>query len=263
MQAHADRYTYLPLLGVTWIVAGAALVLARRRPAFRPALGGALVVVLVLLAARTRAQLATWRDTPSLFEHALAVTEKNYVAHAALGNHLVDQGAEEAARMHLERALAIYPLEATALTGLARLELAAGNPRAAEEHLQRAKQVHASKWVRYHMGRAKLALGNPEAAAREFAAALELDPSLVDAQFNLGQVLFHLGRKDEARAAFERTLALAGHAGAENGLGALALEAGDARSAEQHFARAVALDPAYADARHNLELARERLGRSP
>ncbi|HEX6884364.1 MAG TPA: tetratricopeptide repeat protein [Planctomycetota bacterium] len=261
MQAHADRYTYLPLLALAWSLAGAGLALARRRPRLVPALTGATLLVLALLALRSRAQLATWRDTPALFEHALATTEANYVAHAALGNHWIAVGDPARARTHLEAALGIYALEPTALTGLARLELDAGNARAAEALLVRAKQVHASKWVRYHMGRAKLALGNPEAAAREFAAALELDPSLVDAHYNLGQVLFHLGRRDEARAAFARTLALdEGHAGAHNGLGALALEAGDLPAAERHFARALELDPGYADARHNLELVRRRRG---
>jgi tetratricopeptide (TPR) repeat protein len=259
MQAHADRYTYLPLLGPAWILCGAARALARRRVALAPALLGTLLVALALLAARTRAQLATWRDTSSLFRQALAVTERNYVAHAALGNELLERGEFEQGRRELAAALAIYPLETTALTGLARLELDAGNPKEAEALLVRAKQVHASKWVRYQMGRTKLALGNPEAAAREFRAALLLDPSLVDAHFNLGQVLFHLGRKEEARASFEHALALdRGHAGAENGLGALALAAGALEAAEQHFARALELDPEYADARHNLELVRGR-----
>jgi tetratricopeptide (TPR) repeat protein len=262
MQAHADRYTYLPLLGMAWSLAGAGLALARRSRRLRLAVVPVALASLAALAGATRTQLAVWRDTRSLFEHALAVTEKNYVAHAALAAVDLDAGRTEEARAHVERALELYGLDASALTTLARLELAAGDPRAAEQALQRAKQVHGSKWVRYQMGRVKLALGNQEAAAREFAAALALDPSLVDAHYNLGLVLFGLGRTDEARACFERALALAPHAGAHNGLGVVALEAGAPEAALRHFERAVEVDPRYPDALDNLALALERLGRA-
>ncbi len=261
-QAHADRYTYLPLIGVAWIVAGLAQALVRRRPALRWPVVLAAATCVAALTVRARTQLASWRDTRSLFEHGLAVEPRSYVAHAGLGAYYLEQREPARARAHLEAALAIYGLDATALTTLGRLELQAGNLAAAEQHLKRAKQVHASKWVRYQMGRLKLAQGNLDAAAREFSAALELDPSLVDARFNLGQVLFRLERKDEARACFQATLALAPrHAGAHNGLGVSALEAGDALAAEQHFLRALELDPAYADAVNNLGVAFERQGR--
>ncbi len=260
-QAHADRYTYLPLVGVAWILAGGLLALVRARPALqRPVAALALLGVLALAAA-TRVQVGVWRDTRTLFEHALAVTEDNYVAHAALGAyHLNDDPAR--ARAHLEQALAIHPLDATARTSLARLELEAGNLAAAEAELARARALHDSKWVRYHSGRLRLLQRDPEGAAREFAAALELDPSLVDARFNLGQVLFGLGRTAEARAHFERALALdPEHAGAHNGLGAVQLEQ-DPRAAEASFARALELDPDYADACNNLGVALERQGRA-
>jgi len=262
-QAHADRYTYLPLIGVAWIVAGLAHALARRRPSLARPVALLAMLSVGALAVRTRAQLATWRDTQSLFEHALAVEEKSYVAHAALGAYYLDRGERERARAHLEAALAIDALDASALNTLGRMELEAGNLAAAEQFLLRAKQVHASKWVRYHVGRLKLLQGNLPAAAREFGAALELDPSLVDARFNLGQTLFQLGRKDEARACFEALRELEPrHAGAWNGLGVLALEAGETQEAERCFRRAVELDPGYADAVNNLGVALERQGRA-
>jgi tetratricopeptide (TPR) repeat protein len=259
LQAHADRYTYLPLLGPAWILAGFGLALARRHPVLRTGLSALTLLALSLLAGRARDQVHVWRDTRTLFEHALAVTEKNHVAHSALAVEEFERGDHARARAHAEQALALYQLDPSALTTLARLELERGDPRAAEALLQRAKQVHASKWVRYFMGRVKLALGNQEAAAREFTAALELDPSLVDAHYNLGQVLYGLARKEEARTAFERALTLApAHAGAHNGLGVLAFESGALELAEEHLRRATDSDPEYADAHHNLGLVLER-----
>ncbi len=259
-QAHADRYTYLPLIGVAWILAGLVCAGVRRWPRLRRAATALASAAVLALALATRAQVGVWRDTSTLFEHALAVTTDNYVAHAGLGAFYLEQDPPRA-RAHLEQALAIHALDATALTSLARLELQAGNLAEAERRLGAARRIHDSKWVRYHFGRLRLLQHDPEGAAREFAAALELDPSLVDARFNLGQVLFGLGRADEARAQFERALAFdPEHAGALNGLGALALDV-DARAAEGYFRRALELAPAYLDAANNLGVALERQGR--
>jgi len=258
-QAHADRYTYLPLLGLAWLVAAGALELARGRRA--RLLAFALAPVLLVPAARR--QVHVWRDTESLFTHALAVTERNYIAHTGLGAWLLEQGRGEEAEPHFRAALEWNALDANALTGLARLELERGALAEAEQHLLRARTIVDSKWVRYHMGRLRLLQRRPEQALQEYRAALALDPSLVDAHFNAGQLCFNLARPEEARAAFEQALALdPAHAGAWNGVGALALAGDDPQRAAEAFARAVEADPEYADAHHNLAVALERLGRS-
>ena len=259
-QAHADRYTYLPLVGVAWILAGTLQALARRSASLQLLARTLAASAVLALGLATRAQVGVWRDTRTLFEHALSLNARNYVAHAALGAYHLEKDPARA-RAHLEQALGVYPLDATARTSLARLELESGNLAAAEAELARARRIHDSKWVRYHFGRLRLLQGNSAGAAREFAAALELDPSLVDARFNLGQVLFGLGRKDEARAHFERARELdPEHAGAHNGLGVVLLE-DDPPAAERCFERALELDPDYADAANNLGVALERQGR--
>jgi len=258
-QAHADRYTYLPLIGLAWLVAAGALELARERRALQ----AALLVLPAALVPLARRQVHVWRDTESLFTHALAVTERNYIAHTGLGSWLLEQGRGDEAAGHFRAALEHNALDANALTGLGRLELDRGELEAAEQHLLAARAIVDSKWVRYHLGRLRLLQRRPEPALAEYRAALELDPSLVDAHFNAGQLLYNLARPDEARAAFEQALALdPEHAGAWNGLGALALAQDDAARAAEAFARAVAADAEYADAHHNLAVALERLGRS-
>jgi tetratricopeptide (TPR) repeat protein len=263
MQAHADRYTYLPLVGMAWIVAGCARELARSRPRTRAPLVVAAVAVVLALALASRRQLGTWRDTRTLFEHALAVTEANHVAHASLGGLDLVEGDRESAARHLHAALEIYPLDATALASFARLYLDLGELELAAAYLERARRVHASKWVRYLGGVLALRRGDLPRAAREFQAAVELDPSLVDAQYNLGQVRFHLGAQDEAERRFRAALALdPEHAGALNGMGVLALQSNDTAEAERLFLRAVASAPEHADALDNLALVLERQGRA-
>jgi len=260
-QAHADRYTYLPLIGVAWSVGGLARELVRAWPRARLGLGALSVAALLALSLATRAQLATWQDTPTLFEHAIAVTEKNHLAHAALGAYWLEKGERERAEKELTTALGYCALDPNALTTLGKLYLDAGELEAAERQLTLAKRLGATKWVRYQLGRLRSQQHDFARAAREFEAALELDPSLVDAHYNLGQVRYNLGDEAGARASFERALALDGaHAGAWNGVGVLALEAGDAVEAERCFRRALEKDPDYADALNNLGVALERQG---
>lgn len=256
-QAHADRYTYLPLLGLAWIAAGFAQELVRRRASLRgPALALAAAVLLAL-GLGARAQVGVWADTRTLFEHALRVTERNYMAHTVLGTHHLQLGETAEARAHLEQALAIYPLEASTLGLLGRLELEAENLPAAEAFLQRAARLRALPWVHHHLGRLRLAQHDRERAVAEFSAALELDPWLTEARFNLGQVLFELGRMRAARAELERAFALepgAQRPRAHNNLGLALLSLGEPEPALAHFEAAAAAQPGFFEAELNAGL---------
>jgi protein O-mannosyl-transferase len=108
-QAMADRYTYLPLVGLAIAVAWGAWDLlgrGRRRRAALAVLAGAAIAAQ---AACTRVQLRYWRDGVTLFEHALAVTDENHVAHAQLGAALLARGREGEAIAHWKEAVRIAP----------------------------------------------------------------------------------------------------------------------------------------------------------
>jgi tetratricopeptide (TPR) repeat protein len=105
-QAHADRYTYLPTVGIALALAfELRLQVLRRQRLRRPAVA-ACALVLVALSALTWRQIGTWRDGRTLFGHALAVTERNHLAATFLGMAERRAGELEAARAHLEQALA-------------------------------------------------------------------------------------------------------------------------------------------------------------
>ena len=263
VQAHADRYTYLPLIGVAWIVAGLALALVRARAALRLPVAAALGAIVVALALAARAQVSVWSDTRTLFEHALRVTESNYQAHTVLGAYLVDRHELELARTHLERAFALAPAQPDTLSALGRLELEHENYAAAEAYLVRAARIRASPWVRYLLGRVRLAQGDSERAVGEFAAVLEQDPWQVEARFNFGQVLFDLGRLPEARAQLELAFELAPGADrprAHNNLGMALLADGELDQALTHFEAAAAAQPGFYEAEMNTGQARLRRG---
>jgi tetratricopeptide (TPR) repeat protein len=179
-QALADRYMYLPLAGLAIAFAWGAADLVGTRGRRGSALAAAALLVVALLAGVTRAQLRHWRDSVSLFSHALAVTEENHVAHAYLGAAYQERGRLADTVLHYREAVRIRPDFRTALNNLAWLLATARDP----------------------------ALRDPALAVSlaERAAALSPapDPSVAD---TLAAALAAAGRYDEAVRVAEQALA--------------------------------------------------------
>ncbi|MEQ1892417.1 MAG: tetratricopeptide repeat protein [Planctomycetota bacterium] len=126
VQAHADRYTYLPTIGLAFAAAVTLQRAVRAAPALRAPLLAGGVLVLAALSVLTTRQVATWRDSKTLFTHALAVTEKNWVAATYLGEVERMAGELDAAQAHLEFALEVQKGHVPALFELARVHLERG-----------------------------------------------------------------------------------------------------------------------------------------
>jgi tetratricopeptide (TPR) repeat protein len=105
-QAHADRYTYVPTIGIALALAFELRLQVLRRPRLSGPVVAACLAALGALSLTTWRQIGTWRDGRTLFAHALAVTERNHLAATFLGMAERRAGALEAARAHLEQALA-------------------------------------------------------------------------------------------------------------------------------------------------------------
>ena len=110
-QAMADRYTYLPSIGIYILVCWAAHHVTRRWPGRRAILAVAALAALAGCLLTARAQIACWKDTGTLFRHALAVNPDNYTAHVNYGLWLRDQGQLEAAALECQRAIWSSPRE--------------------------------------------------------------------------------------------------------------------------------------------------------
>lgn len=213
--ARADRYTYLPAIGlylmVVWGV-GDALA-AVRRPIRQAALAAAAIVVIALAAA-ARIQANYWKDSERLFRRAVEVTEGNYLAHHNLAQTLAAAGRAREAEVHFKDALAIAPGKAAT-------------------HAAYAGALRV--WRR------------PRESLRHFDQAVRLDPN--DARAHLGRaiVLTDLGRAEEAIAELRRAVKLKPDlAPAHQGLGVLLSAQGDSEAAARHFLAAVEADPRLA-----------------
>ncbi len=211
-QGLADRYTYLPAIGLS-------LMLAWSIPAVAVARGAACAAAIALGACTWR-QATYWRDSETLFRHALRVTRDNAVAHLDLGLALYRRGRVEESTEQFRESLRIRP----------GFEAAHSN-----------------------LGVALGDLGRYDEAIAEHERARDIDPSDPDVYNNLGSVYYRLGRRDEAIEQFRRALRLdSEHANACYNLGTALAAGGDWNGAADALRNAIRLDPDNASAHANL-----------
>ena len=262
-QAVADRYTYLPGVGLSLMVAWSGMELARRRPAMKPVLRTAAAAVLLGLAAASWVQVGYWRNDFTLYEHALAVTGDNYVAHTNLGTALLAANRVPEALEHYREALRIDPTAAQAHANVGVALATSGDTAAALEALQRALALD-DRDAANHVRMADLLAGQGRLAeaVAHYRAAAALEPTSATVHANLGFLLAAQGNLGEAVDHYARALrADPNLAAAHNNLG-LALESlGRRDEALQHYARAVELAPADPQNRLNYARALARAGR--
>ena len=229
-QARADRYTYVPLIGIFVMLVWGAAAWARDRPGRIRGLALLTSALLPAYAVAAACQLGFWRDGETLFNRVLAVAGPNPVAYENLG--------------HIQAAQQRWPEAIASLSQAA--QLAPGLP-----------ETHRS------LADALLAAGRSEAAAAEFAQVIRLRPDSAAAHYDLGRTLALAGRTAEAAASYEQALLLDPRlAPAHNNLGALQLQAGRPADAITHFEAALRLIPANARTAGNLGLALLQAGQT-
>ena len=207
-QAMADRYTYLPSLGIVVALVWGTRQLAPSRTAARAFAVLALLVCLCLMLL-SRRQVAFWRDSRALFGHALVIDGGNWLAHLNYGASLSDEGRFAEAVPHYRAALRLQPSNPKVLSNLGVASSMLGRHDDAVDLLRRALENDPQNPERhYNLGIAWYEAGNPEEAGRHFADALRLDPKYRDALYNLGVLAVRGGRPEEAERFFQRALAV-------------------------------------------------------
>jgi len=209
VQAMADRYTYLPSIGLLilliWSIPGS---LSRGLRGRLLTTAGALSIV-ICLSVTTWCHLRHWESTETVFRHALRVTRNNHVAHYNLGNALLGQGRSDAAVTEYQKALDIWP---------------------------DYPDVHNN------LGLVRAGEGKLEDAISHYRRAIRVDPRHMLAQLNLADALGGLGRFGEALALYRAVLADHPEEGViHNRMGVLLAESGRMAEAEKHLRRAVTL----------------------
>jgi tetratricopeptide (TPR) repeat protein len=207
-QAMADRYTYLPLIGLfvaaAWGIHDLAPAALRRT-----ALPAAALLAVLACMVGARAQVGTWRSDSALWEHARAVTTGNYLAEIMLGNLLAAQGRLPEAIEHYGEALRVRPGSAEAHNGLGAALAEQGRWEDAVPHYLEALRLRPGfAEAHSNLGNAYSQLDRFPEAEREFAEALRARPSLALAHANLGLALLRQGKADEAFEAFSEALRL-------------------------------------------------------
>jgi tetratricopeptide (TPR) repeat protein len=177
-QAVADRYTYLPLIGIFIMVVWGGWDLAAE-VAWRERLAaGAAAIVLVVLAMLTWLQTGHWRNNQTLYSHALAVTEGNWLAEHNLGTHLLGQGDVNGALARYREALRLNPRFDRAHNNLGRLLLSSGHTAEAIDSFNAAIASNPQFATAYlNLGHAYLATGRPELARGVLPGLEKLDPA--------------------------------------------------------------------------------------
>ncbi|MHC4625094.1 MAG: tetratricopeptide repeat protein, partial [Planctomycetota bacterium] len=208
-QAMADRFTYVPSIGILIMVAWGAAELFPKWRYRSVVLPIAVALLLGAMLVRTRNQVRLWKDNLTLFGHTLAITENNPIIENSYACALFEDGKLDEAVVHLEKALRISPGFALYCNNLGRVLLKQGK---ADKAITCFNQVlHTKKDlpdVHYFLGLAKVKQGRHNDAITHFSEALQLKDDYVDAHLQLAYSLFTVGRIQPAIEHFHRVLQL-------------------------------------------------------
>lgn len=228
-QGHADRYTYLPHVGLFLLMVwGVADMIQAHRFMWRVA-AVTVPVVILALAATAFIQTSYWRNSETLWTHALAVTSDNDFAHNNLGYLCADSGQLDTAISHFEAAAMI-------------------------RHGKTNKHYNVgSAFVEMNLADTLARKGRSDEAMVHYQQAIRLEPNYADAYYNRGNVLLAKGQVDNAIADWEKTLQLQPNdADAHTCLGNALLRKGSLGEAIAHYETASALAPEDPHSRNNI-----------
>lgn len=254
IQSMADRYTYVPLLGIFIALAWSVGALVERWPRLRMICGVTAVLAAGACAVLTVRQVGVWANSETLFRHAVRVTENNYLAYNNLGFYLTGQGRGDEAMTNYEASLKINPNYADARNNLG--HALAERKKFAEAIVQYRAGLRSSPdkvEIHNNLGNALAETGEMDGAMAEYRFVLQRNLEHADAHNNLGIALAMQGKLSEAIEHFNQALRFKPtDAGAHGNLGnAFAVER-KFDDAITHYRQALKLSPNDAQTRNNL-----------
>jgi len=249
--AMADRYAYIPLIGIFVMIAfGAADLAERTKPGNWPAVPAA--VALISLAVVTHRQIDYWQSNADLWTHTLAVTQENFIAEDNLGGALILEGKEDQAQPHFAQAARINPRDAMSRSNLGTYFQTHSQPRQAIAEYEAAVGLTSDPGllaqIYQNLGAAYRALGEDPQARESFMHALRLNPNQSNAWLGLGLLARKVGNTTEAVSDLSRSLELQPTAQAYFELGQTLAQSGRVPEALDSYRRALQLAPDFSEA---------------
>ncbi len=261
--SHADRYTYLPLVGVFIMAAWGLADLAAAWHVPKQAVAAVACTVTVALAICAGVQASHWHDSKALFSHAIAVGQESGTAYTNLAQVAIDQKKYAEAKDLLEKALAVDPNFVDALSNLGVILIKQEHPEEAKVFLTKAlglRPYHLD--VLNNLGSVSMMQKRYDEAETYLTKALDLQPDAFGALNNLGNVFTAQKRYDKAKACLTKSLDIApGNVDAIANLGKLAMAQEDYDEARARLTKALDLKPDHILALVNLGVLAIKQGR--
>jgi protein O-mannosyl-transferase len=259
---HADRYTYLPEIGLAIAGSWAVADWSARREYRRAVLAGLMAVVICALMYGASRQTAYWRDSETLWTHSITQDPSNSVAFCNLGSALSHKGETKEAIRQYERALQINPGYAIAHCNLGNAFARLGKMDQAVAQYRKALDINPDyAEARSNLGNALVRTGKMEEAFAQFQKALDIWPDYAEARFSVGAALAQAGRDKEAIAQYRKALDIwPDYAEARFNLGFTLAKIGQYEEAIGQYRKALEINPRYEEAHYNLGRALARQG---
>ena len=261
-QAMADRYTYIPLIGLFIIAAWGIPGILKGRRYGKEILVASSALCLLSLFVLTWTQVGYWRDSITLYDHALNVTKDNWTIYYNRGNANYALGHHARAAEDFDRTIQINPGYAKAYYSRGIYYQSIGKYREAIEDFEKAVVIYP-KYVDAHFqqGLAYSEIGDLPQAIKEFSMVIELNPNIA-AYFRRGISYLILGDLSKAIIDFDKAIEIdPGYANAYLNRGIAYARHGDLTQAINDLDKAIAINPGYSNAYFNRGLACETLGR--
>ncbi len=206
-QAMADRYTYIPLIGLFIIVAWGISDIAGDWKYRKAVLVAFAVIVLSALGVRTATQVGYWQNDVALYANAIRVDDRNDLAHNNLGVALDAMGRRDQAISHYRKSVEINPLNVNAFNNLANVLADKGRLGEAEKYYRKALRIEPENEVfLYNLGALYIRQGKTKMALEQFAEALRIKPDFAKVYNHMGVVLARQGKLEKARIFFLKAI---------------------------------------------------------
>ena len=260
--AMADRYAYIPLIGIFVMIAfGIGDVAQQKKLALVPAL--AAPAVLFALTFVTHQQIGYWQTSEELWSHALAVTENNFVAEDNLGGALILEGKVEQAHPHFEAAALINPNDPLSHSNLGTYDLSHGQMSEAIQQYQTAVKLTSDPGLLAqtyaNLGAAYRTIGDGEQAQDAYNRALRLNPNQFNAWLGIGLLALRQGKLNEAVTDLSRSVELQPTAQGYLSLGRALAQSGRNVEALAAYDQALRISPDSVEAQKAADALRQQM----